>query len=66
MMTYQLKGGEEVRNGTLYGWTGAKCPVCNGHGVDNDNHRCNACAGTGEQWGVMPDQPADLPQGDLE
>jgi hypothetical protein len=61
-MTYQLKGGEEIRDGKLYGWTGVDCVKCNGHGVDDENYICGQCAGTGETWGLMPVQPDDLPQ----
>lgn len=31
------------------GWTGRKCKVCEGHGVDNENHGCASCGGTGEE-----------------
>lgn len=65
-MTYQLKGGEEVRDGKLYGWTGRKHAPCKGTGEDfsDDNvpwTTCRGCGGTGEEWGLMPDQPVDLP-----
>jgi DnaJ-class molecular chaperone len=56
-MTYQLKNGEEWQNGKLYGWTGKDCPKCQGHGIDNENWTCGACGGTGEEWGLMPEQP---------
>lgn len=59
-MAYQLKGGEEIRDGVLFGWTGLDCGTCNGHGVDDENNRCNCCAGTGELWGRMLIQPAEL------
>lgn len=61
-MDYQLKGGEEWRDGLLYGWTGLKCKPCKGHGQrysemhDNDA-ACPDCGGTGEEWGLMPVQP---------
>jgi hypothetical protein len=58
-MTYQLKGGEEIRDGKLYGWTGAACPECKTH--DDAFGSCPGCAGTGEVWGLMPEQPKDLP-----
>jgi hypothetical protein len=60
-MTYKLKGGEEWRDGKLYGWTGQDCQTCKGHGVDDENHRCTYCAGTGEKWGLMPIQPEVMP-----
>lgn len=60
-MTYQLKGGEEVRSGILFGWTGQPCPDCHGCGEDRDARACRGCGGTGELWGKMPIQPADLP-----
>lgn len=62
-MTYQLKGGEEVRNGKLYGWTGHDCSTCKGTGENNDDipSACKNCGGTGEEWGLMPEQPTDLP-----
>lgn len=62
-MTYQLKGGEEIRNGVLFGWTGAKCGTCDGYGEafgDRLGSVCKGCAGTGEHWGLMPVQPAEL------
>ena len=62
-MTYKLKGGEEVVDGVLFGWTGNKCTRCKGHGQDNDNSSCGACAGTGDEWGMMPVQPPNLPIG---
>lgn len=58
-MTYRLKGGEEIRDGKLYGWTGRDCTLCGGHGVDD--HVCSGCGNTGEEWGLMPEQPKDLP-----
>lgn len=63
-VTYQLKGGEEIRDGNLYGWTGHNCPKCNGTGEDfSDNNapftHCRHCGGTGEQWGLMPVQPPE-------
>ena len=59
-MTYQLKGGEEWRDGKLFGWTGAVCSRCKGTGdaFGDLRYLCNHCAGTGEEWGVMPVQPA--------
>lgn len=64
-MTYQLKGGEEIRGGKLYGWTGYDCLYCGGVGEDfsdtNDpSTTCSKCAGTGERWGLMPTQPENL------
>lgn len=56
-MSYQLKNREEWRNGKLYGWTGKVCFKCKGHGVDNESLTCSDCAGTGEEWGLMPEQP---------
>lgn len=63
-MTYKLKGGEEWRDGKLYGWTGRVCPSCHGKGEVMDENdvgigtkSCAACAGTGEEWGLMPEQP---------
>jgi len=62
LMAYQLKGGEEIRDGKLYGWTGRNCFVCRGTGIATDGDRsCSSCAGTGEQWGLMPTQPENLP-----
>ena len=61
-MSYVLRGGEEWVDGVLHGWTGRKCPRCDGHGViyspglDNEA-RCPACGGTGDEYGVMPHQP---------
>jgi DnaJ-class molecular chaperone len=62
-MTYELKGGEHVKDGKLYGWTGKVCKRCNGHGEyegANGRNACPGCGGTGEQHGLMPIQPADL------
>jgi len=62
-MTYQLKNGEEIRNGKLYGWTGNDCPNCKGTGEDysDQNYRtCGHCAGTGEEWGLISIQPDNL------
>jgi hypothetical protein len=61
-MTYQLKGGEEIRDGVLFGWTGALCKVCEGAGepINTDRHTCPACAGTGEEHGRMPVQSVEL------
>lgn len=67
-MTYKLKGGEEIQNGVLFGWTGEKCKRCKGTGqeyksdLDCDGS-CSGCAGTGEEWARMPVQPTDLPTG---
>lgn len=58
---YELKGGECVRGGKLYGWTGCKCPSCGGYGEVEDAKRCIGCGGTGDEWGLMPSQPIDLP-----
>lgn len=58
---YQLRGGEYVKGGKLYGWTGQRCPRCQGTGEAIDAHACNGCGGTGEQYDLMPTQPADLP-----
>jgi hypothetical protein len=64
-MTYQLKGGEEVRDGVLFGWTGAKCSTCHGTGESMNilGRACVRCAGTGEQWGRMPVQPPEFVPG---
>ena len=65
-MAYKLKGGEYVNHGKLYGWTGKTCPNCKGCGVCNcvsgfEEMTCRFCGGTGEEHGLMPKQPADLP-----
>jgi hypothetical protein len=62
---HQLKNGEEVRDGKLYGWTGRNCLKCSGCGEDFDEkddqpRSCRECGGTGEEWGLMPEQPADI------
>jgi hypothetical protein len=64
-MTYELKNGEEIRDGKLYGWTGRDCPKCEATGEDFSDENapfttCCKCNGTGEEWGLMPVQPADL------
>lgn len=62
-MTYQLKGGEEIRDGKLYGWTGRDCPRCQGSGQNSgeyDHVMCGGCGGTGEEWDLMPVQPTNL------
>lgn len=65
MPPYELKAGEEVRGGRLFGWTGAACPKCNGtgeaSGLNPYTRACVSCAGTGEEWGAMPLQPPNLP-----
>jgi hypothetical protein len=62
-MSYQLKGGEEIRDGVLdgvlFGWTGAKCKPCHGIGYWR-SHTCNNCGGTGSEWGRMPVQPPEF------
>jgi RecJ-like exonuclease len=60
-MTYQLKGGEEIRDGKLYGWTGRECETCAGTGEGKQYPTCTGCGGTGEEWGLMPTQPEHLP-----
>jgi hypothetical protein len=62
-MIYQLKGGEEWRDGKLYGWTGRVCLECDGTGeISGEGEgRCMKCGGTGEEWGLMPVQPATEP-----
>lgn len=60
---YTLRAGEYVRDGVLYGWTGGECSACHGDGrsADNDAYgACQACAGTGEEHGRMPEQPDNL------
>ncbi len=62
---YELKGGEHVKDGKLYGWTGKACPDCNGCGEKYDASRdcdaaCPGCSGTGDQYGLMPHQPENL------
>lgn len=59
---YQLKGGEYVSDGILYGWTGQKCASCKGHGELADDTRCPSCSGVGEEHGIMPVQPPNLPE----
>lgn len=64
-MTYELKNGEEIRDGKLYGWTGHNCVKCNGTAEDFSDANapyttCRHCGGTGEEWGLMPNQPKDL------
>lgn len=65
-MTYQLKNGEEIRDGKLFGWTGKNCIRCDGTAEDfsDDNApcaTCRHCGGTGEEWGLITIQPKDLP-----
>ncbi len=62
-MTYELKGGEGVKDGKLYGWLGKPCEYCGGSGESGADHprACTGCGGTGEAHGLMPVQPADLP-----
>lgn len=55
-MSYKLKGGEELRDDKLYGWTGEKCTQCGGTGAGlsgNYPRVCPGCAGTGEVWGFI-------------
>lgn len=60
-MTYELKGGEYVKGGKLFGWTGQACKKCNGSGERTDAMPCESCGRTGDEHGLMPVQPADLP-----
>lgn len=60
-MAYQLKGGEHVKDGKLYGWTGKKCEKCRGCGQCGEGYACPGCGGTGDEHGMMPVQPTDLP-----
>jgi hypothetical protein len=64
-MTYELKNGEEIRDGQLYGWAGHNCLNCGGTAEDFSDENapwttCRYCGGTGEHWGLMPVQPTDL------
>lgn len=60
-MQYKLEGGDAVRDGVLYGWTGDLCLACSGTGEDNEARWCPDCHGTGEVWGRKSKQPADAP-----
>jgi DnaJ-class molecular chaperone len=65
-VTYKLKAGESIVGGVLYGWTGAQCSDCRGHGEVFDKKAgvdtvCKGCGGTGDEYGRMPVQPSDLP-----
>lgn len=42
------------------GWTGRKCPECNGHGCDDENRSCAACGGTGDEHGPIDIKPEPL------
>lgn len=62
-MSYQLKNGEEMRDGVLFGWTGENCAKCKGTGEDFSDQNapyttCRSCGGTGEAWGRIPVQPS--------
>lgn len=35
-------------------WTGKTCPKCDGTGQNDDASRCDACAGTGDEYGEVP------------
>lgn len=62
VVSYQLKGGEYVKGGKLYGWTGKECTACRGTGEGGAGDcPCGECGGTGDEHGVMPVQPSDLP-----
>lgn len=40
------------------GWTGRKCPSCNGNRyMDDSGVSCPSCGGTGEEWGDLPEEP---------
>ena len=66
VLQYELKGGEEIRDGKLYGWTGSDCQKCKGtgeiHNEECEMTSCANCDGTGEEWGLMPIQPDNLPK----
>ena len=59
-MPYELKAGEKIHQGQLYGWTGQDCSKCNGTGENDEARACSSCGGTGDEWGLMPNQPKDL------
>lgn len=35
------------------GWTGKPCPKCKGSGQGAGDENCGACAGTGEEYGIV-------------
>lgn len=45
----------------MEGWTGKVCPNCDGRCTvrDDDGNEvtCDACGGTGDEWGEIPDEP---------
>ena len=45
----------------MRGWTGRRCPTCNGDGeiteLDGQPVTCPACGGYGDEWGELPDEP---------
>jgi hypothetical protein len=48
-----LNPGESIVNGVLHGWTGNKCPKCNGIGDATEGTPCTACGGTGDEYGPL-------------
>jgi len=54
---FQLKPGEFWSNGILHGWTGKKCPKCEGMGLTSRwGDICRSCGGTGDEHGPLPEQ----------
>lgn len=45
----------------LHGWTGKPCPNCQGsgegRGADGEWRKCTACAGTGDEYGLLLKTP---------
>jgi DnaJ-class molecular chaperone len=51
-------GSTRRADGTLHGWTGRKCPECNGTGevpTEHSHGACRGCGGTGEEYGPIPE-----------
>ena len=61
-MILTIMGGNPV----VEGWTGRKCPLCNGTGEADENYHCAACAGTGDGFGILDYQPSSWEDIELE
>lgn len=62
---YEPDSTETIVNGELHGWTGRPCPNCKGSGEADHPifgwTRCTDCAGTGDEYDRLDDQPPNLP-----
>ncbi len=48
-----------IQSETKEGWTGKKCPQCNGTGENDEAQSCSACCGTGDEYGKIEASESD-------